>query len=103
MNAGQLATSAENVEDLLGAVLERIARSAADVSALPLRRDDSCAVAVDQPSEESLHVSANDPVLPVGELDRSRVLRPRPMLREKAWSVLPVVADVDCPRVTTCV
>jgi hypothetical protein len=55
---------------------------------------------VDQSSEESLDMHADDPVLPVRELDRSRVLRAWPMLREEARPVLPVAVDVDRSGVT---
>lgn len=84
----RIAALAEESLDVLRLVAECVPRRSPNVGALALGRDDSGAVAMNQPSDEWFAGGGDDRVLPRLQRDRSQVLPARSMLRDEARPVL---------------
>jgi len=77
---------------LVGEVITRVIRFV-DVI------EDAAPIGMNQPAQEQARVFSRDVTLPRAQLDRSLVLRARPMLREQTWPVFPGSSDDDAsPR-----
>lgn len=85
----------EELQDVLRAIPERVPHGPSHGVAFPFCRNDASAVAVDEATDEALHMKCDESALPVGEGDTALVLRPLPMLRDEARPVLRVAVDLN--------